>query len=263
MSSIYPIGAALPEYANAEEYDEENSWGPSDDFYLELAKSVGGLVLDVGCGTGTLVRAIAGSGLDATGLDLTPQMLERARVLSDEAGLDVEWVHDDARTFQLNRKFQLIIMTGHAFQHLLTDDDMRAFFGRASAHLLDDGCLAFETRNFAAKTFGGSEEPTLWKSIQDGQGRWVDLLIGSIYDPETGVELLIGERVLRETGERQRETSSLRYLSVEHLNRLLGEHGFDVIHQYGNWEKGPLGEDQPEVVSICRLAAQRSSAPPT
>jgi hypothetical protein len=175
-------------------------------------------------------------------------------MLSDEAGLDIDWIHGDARTMQFDRKFRFIFMTGHAFQHLLTDDDIRAFFERAREHLLDDGWLAFETRNFAAKTFGGSEEPTHWKTIEDSEGRLVDLLIGSVYDPETGVELLIGERLVRETREHSRETSSLRYLSVEHLDRLLAERGFEVIEQYGDWEKGPLGEDQVEVISICRLA---------
>lgn len=255
MRTRYPLEEGLPEYVNAEEYDEENAWGPSDDFYLELAQDIGGPVLDVGCGTGGIVRAIAEAGIDATGLDVTPAMVERARLLSDAAGLDIEWVIGDARTMQFDRAFRFIFMTGHAFQHLLTDDDIRAFFDRAREHLLVDGWLAFETRNFAAKKFGGSEEPTLWNTIEDSEGRQVDLLIGSVYDPETGVEVLIGERVVRETGERSRETSSLRYLSVEHLNRLLAERGFEVIEQYGDWDKGPLGEDQVEVISICRLAS--------
>lgn len=254
MGPTYPIGQGLPEYANAEEYDEENAWGPSDDFYLELAKETGGPVLDVGCGTGMLVRAIVQTGIDAVGLDVTPAMIERARKLSDEAGLDIEWVIADARTMELGRKFKLIYMTGHAFQHLLSDEDIHAFFERAREHLLDDGTLAFETRNFAAKTFGGSEEPRLWKTIEDSQGRQVDLLIGSTYDPETGVEVLIGERFVRENGERTRETSSLRYVELDQLSAMLGEHGFEVVEQYGNWQKGPVAEDQPEYILICRLS---------
>lgn len=252
----YPLEQGLPEYVNAEEYDEENAWGPSDDFYLELAREIGGPVFDVGCGTGTILRAIAAEGVECTGLDVTPEMIARARMLSKEEGLEIEWIVGDARTMDMGRSFRFIFMTGHAFQHLLTDADMRAFFDRTREHLLDDGCLAFETRNFAAKTFGGSEEPTLWKTIEDDQGREVDLLIGTLYNPETGVERLIGERLIRETGERTREISDLRYIDVEDLNRMLAEHGFEIIDQYGNWQKGPLGPDQPEVISICRLAGR-------
>ncbi|MEZ4572328.1 MAG: class I SAM-dependent methyltransferase [Thermomicrobiales bacterium] len=214
----------------------------------------GGPVLDIGCGTGMILREIAASGIECAGLDVTPEMIERGRSLAGDAGLEIDWVVGDARTMRLGCSFRFIFMTGHAFQHLLTDDDIGSFFDRVREHLLDDGYLAFETRNYAAKSFGGSEEPTLWKTIVDGQGREVDLLIGTIFDAETGVEHLIEERVIRETGERNRATSNLRYIDVTDLNRLLDEHGFEIIEQYGNWQKGAVGPDQPEVISICRLA---------
>ncbi len=180
---------------------------------------------------------------------------------SKSAHLNIEWIQGDARTMQLARKFRLITMTSHGFQHLLTDEDIRDFFERAREHLRDDGYLAFETRNFAAKTFGGSEELTLWKTIEDPEGREVDILFGSIYDPESGVEHLIGERVVRATGERYRSTSDLRYIDVEDLNRMLEGHGFEIFQQYGDWKRGPLGPDQPEVVSICRLASRVETSP--
>jgi 2-polyprenyl-3-methyl-5-hydroxy-6-metoxy-1,4-benzoquinol methylase len=86
----------ISKYTNAEEYDLENVWAADDDFYLELAQEIGGPVLDVGCGTGRLTRAFAAAGLDVTGLDLSPQMLARARSLSD--GLDIEWIQGDVRS---------------------------------------------------------------------------------------------------------------------------------------------------------------------
>lgn len=260
MATRYPLDTGLPEYANAEEYDEENPWGPGDAFYLNLAKSTRGPVLDVACGTGTLLRAIAKNGIEVVGLDVTPEMIERARMLADQEGLSIEWIVGDARTMQLDREFRLIIMTGHAFQHLLTDEDIDAFLDRAREHMRRNGYLAFETRNFAAREFGGSEEPTLWKTIEDSQGREVDLLLGSTYDPETGIERLVEERVVKETGERTRRTSDLRYIDVEDLNQRLVDHGFKLIHQYGDWQKGPVGPEQPEVISVCRLAPARHSS---
>ncbi|MBA2453699.1 MAG: class I SAM-dependent methyltransferase [Chloroflexia bacterium] len=240
----------LSEYTNPEEYDAENTWAADDDFYLELVQQIGGPILDAGCGTGRLTRAFAADGLDVTGLDLSPQMLGHAQHLSD--GLNVEWLLGDVRTMQLGRRFRLITMTSHGFQHMMTDGDIGDFFDRTREHLLDDGYLAFETRNFAAKTFGGSEEPTLWHSFQDQQGHLVDVLIGSHYDPDSGIERLTEERVVQETGEHERSTFALRYVSVENLNSMLREHGFSIVQQYGDWHKGPLGDDQPEVISICQ-----------
>jgi SAM-dependent methyltransferase len=53
----------------------------------------GSSVLDLGCGTGELVSAIAAAGLSATGCDISPEMLDRA-VAADPAGT-VDWVQLD------------------------------------------------------------------------------------------------------------------------------------------------------------------------
>jgi len=144
-------------YTDAETYDAENQWADDDEFYLALAKEIGGPVLDVGCGTGRLTCAIAAAGLEITGFDLSPEMLARARSLAG----GIEWIEGDGRSMHLGRRFRLILMTGHAFQHLLTVRDLHAFFERMREHLRHDGTLAFETRNYAAKTFGHSAKPTL------------------------------------------------------------------------------------------------------
>jgi SAM-dependent methyltransferase len=242
------------EYTGAEEYDQENVWGAADDFYLALAQEIGGPVLDVACGTGRLTRAIAAAGIETVGIDLGREMLERARSL-DTVGA-VEWIFGDARTMKLNRRFRLILMTSHAFQHMITAADLEAFFARIREHLEPDGVFAFETRDYTAKTFGGSEEPTLWRSFQDADGRWIDVLIGARFDPTTGVEQLKEIRVVRETDEREHLDFELRYIPIDELNNLLRTQGFEIVEQYGDWHKGPPGPTQPEVITICRLAAE-------
>ena len=107
----------LQEFRHPELYDAENRWDADDDFYLQLARRIGGPVLDVACGTGRLTRAIAEAGLNVTGVDMMLPMLERARQLS--AHLAISWVHADCRTLTLPQRFKLAVMTGHAFQNLL------------------------------------------------------------------------------------------------------------------------------------------------
>ena len=59
-------------------------------FYDRVAADVtrslppGATVLDVGCGPGHLARRLAARGLDVTGLDLDPAMIERARARGAE-----------------------------------------------------------------------------------------------------------------------------------------------------------------------------------
>ena len=55
-------------------------------FYLGLAQRTGAPVLELGCGSGRLVLALAQAGYDVTGVDNLPAMLERAREKAQAAG---------------------------------------------------------------------------------------------------------------------------------------------------------------------------------
>jgi hypothetical protein len=83
-------------------------------------------------------------GFEVTGLDIGPGMLERTR--SKSAGLPVEWVQGDARSFYLGRQFWLIHLTGNAFQAFLTRRPGGATVACARAPARR-GPAAFETRN--------------------------------------------------------------------------------------------------------------------
>jgi SAM-dependent methyltransferase len=53
-------------------------------------------VLDVACGAGNATIPAAKTGATATGLDLTPELLEAARRIASEQGLEIEWIEGDA-----------------------------------------------------------------------------------------------------------------------------------------------------------------------
>lgn len=90
-------------------------------FYLPRVMSAGS-VLDVGCGTGALLHRAREAGHTGRlcGLDPAHGMLAQARRRTD-----VEWVLGDLSLGRWNREFDLVVMTGHAFQVLVSDEALR------------------------------------------------------------------------------------------------------------------------------------------
>jgi SAM-dependent methyltransferase len=129
----------------AELYDADSPWSVDRDYYLALAGEQPVSILDLGCGTGLLCDAFAMRGHFVTGVDPARAMLDVARRKPN--GGNIEWVRSTAEDFRSNRRFDLIVMTGNAFQALLTDVEARGALETMARHLAPGGKAVFETRN--------------------------------------------------------------------------------------------------------------------
>ena len=126
-------------------YDLDSGWSEDRQYYLSLASDQNMHILDLGCGTGLLCDAYARSGNRVVGVDPAPAMLQSAR--QKEYGSKIKWVQSTAQEFRSSEKFDLIIMTGHAFQVLLTDEEIASTFATIKNQLAPGGLAVFESRN--------------------------------------------------------------------------------------------------------------------
>jgi SAM-dependent methyltransferase len=236
-------------YADVEDarlYDAQNPWGPGDEFYLSLVMGAGD-VLDVGCGTGTLFKRARRDGHPGrlVGLDPGAGMLAVAR---EEPS--VEWVEGVLRPGAYDAEFDLVTMTGHAFQELRTDEEILTTLRGMRDAVRPDGRVAFETRNPDAKP---------WESW-DGSSFEVQYQ-GSTVTIRYEVHKVDGELVtfseITDGGRwhDQVDSGTLRFLPRIELDRFLAEAGMRVETYYGDWERGPLTEDSQEIVVIARRSA--------
>ena len=95
-----------------------------------------GSVLDAGCGTGRVARALAGWGIVVVGVDPDPSMIATARRLAP----DLSWVEADMATVELDRTFEVVVMAGNVplFTPAGTQADLVAGCAR---HLAAGGSL--------------------------------------------------------------------------------------------------------------------------
>ncbi len=104
--------------------------------------SSGQRVLDVGCGTGVVALAAARTGAKVTGIDLTPELVARARENSATMGLEAEWHEGDAEAMPFpDASFDMVLSQfGHMFAprpDVVTKEMLRV--------LKPGGTLAFAT----------------------------------------------------------------------------------------------------------------------
>lgn len=240
----------LEEFDDAVTYDVENTLDEEGDFIVAAAARYGGPVLDLACGTGRLTIPIAARGLRCVGVDLAPKMIAHARAKS--IGLPIEYLEADCRTLDLAERFGFALMTGHAYQALLTDDDQRAFLAVVARHLRPGGGLVFETRNPAPREDLVPEERIAWeRSYQDATGAWLDAHVVTRFDPETALQHCVQHRRDRATGEDRTSRIALRYSDDDHNRRLVAEAGLAIAAVHGDWYGAPVTPASRELIYVC------------
>lgn len=232
-------------------YDLENDGGADFAFCLNLAREARS-VLDLGCGTGQLAAALS-AGCHVTGVDPAGAMLDVAR--KRPGGAAVEWIEADARTLRLDRRYDLVVLTGHAFQVFLTRDDRLATLRTIARHLAPDGRFVFDTRNPAAREW---EEWTPEKSRRTfshpalgAVEAWNDIR----RDEATGV--VTYETIYRAVadGRQFKACSRIAFPDREAVEALIGEAGLRIERWLADWQAGEWRADAPEIIPIGCLAA--------
>lgn len=235
----------------AQIYDLWHPRSVRDDFDFYLPRIVAAeTVLDIGCGTGMLLSEARDRGHagELCGVDPAPGMLAVARRRGN-----VEWVLGDATSADQLGPFDLVVMTGHAFQALVTDEALAEAMTSVRRALRPEGRFAFETRNPSARA---------WE-------RWTPDNAVTVAGPE-GLEVRITTRVTvpfdgatlsfehRFEGDDARlpqvSGSTLRFLNAGAVDDLLRGAGLRVEERYGDFAGAPFAADAPEIVTIARVA---------
>lgn len=130
-------------------------------------------VLDVGCGTGVVAVTAARGGANVVGLDLTPELLERANENAELAGVSIEFMEGDVENLPFDdASFDAVVSQfGHMFgpRHEVTISEMLRV-------LKPGGVIAFSTwppELFAGRMFSligsylppppaGASSPVAW-----------------------------------------------------------------------------------------------------
>jgi SAM-dependent methyltransferase len=238
-------------------YDDFNPWAASDAFYLAKARELGGHILDLGCGTGLLACRIAAEGLRVVGVDPARGMLRVAR--SRPGAERVDWVASDGQSLRLGRRFDLVCMTGHAFQALLSDDDALAVLKTAAHHLEPHGRFVFETRNPAARAWLSWTPETSRAVVRSRAHGRIEGSYDAVADARTGIVEIAERYRFLDTGVTRVGRSRLRFIGQDHLAGLLEQAGLRPLAWYGDWQRGPLLPTSKEIIAVTERVGRQTA----
>jgi SAM-dependent methyltransferase len=211
-------------------------------FWQRLARSAGGDVLELGCGTGRVSLPVAKSGAALTGIDRSAPMLARARRRVVRARFEqrVRLVRGDIRVLPFRpRRFSLVMAPYGILQSLVRERDLAAALASAARVLRKGGRIGidlvpdlpvwseYEGKKTLSGLMGRETRVSLVESVRQDRAKKL-----TIFDQQyTTVHR--GERRLHHF------SLTFRTLTVPQMARRLERAGFSVDAVLGDYRGGP------------------------
>lgn len=231
-------------------YDLENHWGVDFDLIRAMTRP-GWRVLDLGCGTGQLGAGLAEAGCRVTGVDPAAAMLALAAMRP--GGDRARWRQGDARDLRLDERFDLVVLTGHAFQVFLTLEDRRAVLATIAAHLAPEGGFVFDSRNPLVEEWREWGPATSRRELHHPDYGPVEAWNDVERDALTGIVTYETVYALAD-GRRLAARSRIAFPPRAEIEALAREAGLAVADVWGDWARAPWTARSPEIVVTGGLA---------
>lgn len=222
-------------------------------FYEEKIARYGEPVLELACGTGTYLIPLAEKGVRALGIDISDEMLNRAREKAKRRGISIDVRQGDIRDFALNQKFPLILLLGNSLQHLLTREQVEKCFAAVKRHLTSGGRFIVEVFNPSLQILSRNpDESVLDSEYETPEGKW--MLRGNVdYDAATQINRITWHYENAATGETKQFSFAMRQFFPQELDAILAYNDFRVEQKFGDRDGSPFNSDSPRQIIVAGL----------
>lgn len=215
-------------------------WGS---YLIERLKEYGiedGLVLELGCGTGTMTELLADAGYDMIGVDNSEEMLAEAMEKRTESGHEILYLLQDMQEFELYGTVRAIVSVCDSLNYLTEEEDLLQTF-RLVNNYLDPGGIFLFDMNSVYKYQEMLGDQTIAENREDGSFIWENS-----YDEESGINVYeLALFLPREDGlyEKTEEIHYQRSYSLEKIRELLEKAGLEFITAYDAYTLDPPRKD--------------------
>ncbi|MCI8543053.1 class I SAM-dependent DNA methyltransferase [Acetatifactor aquisgranensis] len=191
-----------------------------------LLESERNLVVDLGCGTGTLAELMYAKGYDMIGVDASECMLNVAMEKKEKSGSEILYLQQDMRELELYSTVGTIISVCDAINYILDEEELLTVFSLVNNYLFPGGVFIFDfNTDYKYREVIG--DATIAENRGDCSFIW-----DNFYDAEEGINEYDLTVFVREEGglfRKFEETHYQRGYSLEQILRLTKQAGLAVV----------------------------------
>jgi len=210
-------------------------------------------LLDIACGEGAFAASMAKAGLAVTALDLSEEMLARARGRAAAEGVAVKFLRADMRSFALGDRFDLVTCWYDSLNYLTASEDLGAAFAAARRALAPEGIFIFDMNTPAGLAAIARSRPV---EIVQNRPDAFELHVNT-YDPDRNIATKRIGGLAKRAGSwtAVEEEHSERAYSLAEIRPLLAASGLEETACWGSIEE--MTEPLPEAGRIWFVARAR------
>ena len=208
-----------------------------------------GLVLDLGCGTGTLTELLAAQGYDMIGVDASEEMLQAAMEKRTRSGQDILYLLQDMREFELYGTVRAVVSICDSINYILEYEDLVRVFTLVNNYLDPGGVFIFDL-NTVYKYQNILGDNTFAEDREESSFIW-----DNFYDEDDQVNEYDLTLFIREENGLYRKYTETHYQKAYELTtvrRALKEAGMELAAAYDAFTKEPPKKDSERIYVIAR-----------
>ena len=208
-----------------------------------------GLLLDLGCGTGSLTELLADAGYDMIGVDNSEEMLELALEKKEQSGKDILYLCQDMREFELYGTVRAVVSVCDSLNYITEEEELQHVFALVNNYLDPHGIFLFDMNTvYKYQTMIG--DATIAENREEGSFIWENS-----YDQEKNLNVYeLALFLPREDGlyEKCEEEHVQRAYSIETIKRMIEKAGMELVAVYDAYTRNPGDENCERLTFIAR-----------
>ena len=194
-----------------------------------------GLVLELGCGTGNMTEILAQSGYDMIGVDNAEEMLEIAIEKRMKSGLDILYLQQDMREFELYGTVKAIVSVCDSVNYILEEEELEEVFRLVNNYLDPGGVFIFDfNTGYKYREILGDQ--TIAENREECSFIWDNYYYEEERINEYELSLFIREGD-SELYRKYQETHFQKAYDLETMKRLITQSGLEYITAYDAFTK--------------------------